>query len=131
MNKVFLGGTCNGSTWRDEITPILQIEVFNPVVDDWDESCQKVEIVEKELHCNIHLYVITSDMTGVFSIAEAIESAHNPRKITIFHVLPDGFSKAQLKSLEAVIDMVLRLGGIAYIDLDLRRSARVINHCFK
>ena len=27
--KVFLGGTCNGSKWRDEIIKLLEIDYFN------------------------------------------------------------------------------------------------------
>lgn len=131
MNKVFLGGTCNESTWRDELIPLLQVAFFNPVVDDWNETCQSQEEFEKLINCNIHLYVITIDMLGVYSIAEVIDSAHTQNKQTILHVIPDGFDKSQLKSLKAVCDMVGRLGGISYIDADLRRSARVINHCFK
>lgn len=32
--KVFLGDTCNGSTWRNKLIPLLEIEYFNPVVED-------------------------------------------------------------------------------------------------
>jgi len=67
---------------------------------------------------------------GVFSIAEAIDSVHNKSKRTILHVIPDGFEKGQIKSLKAVVDLVNTRGGIAYIDSDLRRSARVLNNCF-
>ncbi|MDR1818841.1 MAG: nucleoside 2-deoxyribosyltransferase domain-containing protein, partial [Methanobrevibacter sp.] len=48
MNKVFLGGTCNGSGWRDELKKQLKIPYFDPVVDDWDEEAQKNEIKERE-----------------------------------------------------------------------------------
>jgi hypothetical protein len=34
MNKVFLGGTCAETTWRDDLIPKLQIDYFNPVVED-------------------------------------------------------------------------------------------------
>ena len=34
QRKVFLGGTCNESTWRDELIKKLKIDYFNPVVDD-------------------------------------------------------------------------------------------------
>ena len=34
-NKVFLGGTCNNSTWREELIPQLKIDYYNPVVKDW------------------------------------------------------------------------------------------------
>ena len=41
MKKVFLGGTCNGSTWREELIPILEINYFNPVVSDWTPEVNK------------------------------------------------------------------------------------------
>ncbi len=33
--EIFLGGTCNNSTWREYIIPRLNIKYFNPVVDNW------------------------------------------------------------------------------------------------
>ena len=131
MNKVFLGGTCNETTWRDDLIAALDVGYFNPVVDDWTPECQEIEEVEKSSHCNIHLYVITSDMTGTFSIAEAIESAMTRGKQTILHIIPEGFSRAQLKSLEAVSNMVKKHGGISYIDPELHRTARVLNYSYK
>ena len=128
--KVFLGGTCAESTWRDELIPLLQADIFNPVVEDWNESCQELEGIEKNTKCNIHLYVITNEMIGAFSVAEAVESSMTAGKITIFHVLPEGFNAQQLHSFKAVCKMVSKHGGIAYIDDDLMRTARVINYCF-
>ena len=108
MNKVFLGGTCNESAWRDELIPMLEIDCFNPVVDDWTPECQEEEYRQKEI-CNIHLYVITPKMIGVFSIAELIDSSNKNPKRTVFMILSkDGdeeFTKGQLKSLHAVGDM--------------------------
>ena len=96
--RVFLGGTCNHTTWRKEIEDnVTGIELFNPVVSDWTPECQAVEIYEKENKCNIHLYVITKEMTGVFSIAEAVDSVHNKEVVTIFHVVPDEFREGQTK----------------------------------
>lgn len=129
-NKVFLGGTCAETTWRNDLEKVLQIPFYNPVVEDWTPECQQEERVQKEEHCNIHLYVITKEMQGVFSIAEVIDSTHQKGKRTILHVIPDGFDKGQLKSLSAVCDMVNANGGIAYIDTDLNRTARVINYAF-
>ena len=131
MNKVFLGGTCNDTTWRDELIAVIQVDYFNPVVDDWTEDCQLAEELEKSDGCNIHLYVITSEMMGVFSIAEAVQSSNEKGKVTIFHVIPDGFSVGQHKSLKATCDLISRNGGISYIDQDLHRTSRVINYCFK
>ena len=116
-NKIFLGGTCNESTWRDELIPKLEeidFDYFNPVVEDWTPECQDIEIYEKANNCDIHLYVITNKMKGVFSIAEAIESVFNKDKKTIFCVLNgfDGdFPDYQVKSLDAVGRMVERNGG--------------------
>jgi len=131
MDRVFLGGTCAETTWRDELVRIIQVDYFNPVVEDWTPECQANEEIEKRDRCNIHLYIITKEMMGVFSIAEVIESAHNHTKNTILHVIPDGFDEGQLRSLRAVVDMVKKHGGIGYIDDDLSRTARVINYSFK
>ena len=54
MKKVFLGGTCNESTWRNRFILMLDIEYFNPVVEDWTPECQANEYKQKEL-CDIHL----------------------------------------------------------------------------
>ena len=132
-NKVFLGGTCNESTWRDELIPKLEeidFDYFNPVVEDWTPKCQDIEIYEKANNCNIHIYVITNKMKGVFSIAEAIESVFNKDKKTIFCVL-DGFDgdfpDYQVKSLEAVGRMVERNGGKYVSSLD--KIIEILNTC--
>lgn len=127
MCKVFLGGTCNETTWRDELIKMIQVDYFNPVVDDWTPECIEIENIEKERKCNIHLYVITSAMTGVYSIAEVIDSAHKENVKTILQVIPNGFTHGQLKSLQAVVDLVKKHGSIAYIDEELARAARIIN----
>lgn len=50
-NKVFLGGTCNNSTWRNELIPLLNIDYFNPVVEDWTPECQAEEERQKNEEC--------------------------------------------------------------------------------
>ena len=75
--KVFLGGTCNNSIWRDVLIPLLTdngINYFNPVVDEGTEDCYKEELRQRKL-CDFCLYVITSDMTGVYSVAEVIDDS--------------------------------------------------------
>lgn len=106
MKKVFLGGTCNGSTWRDELIPHLTIDYFNPVVEDWTPECQEEEERQKEFDCDTHLYVITSDMKGVFSIAEAVESAMRQDKTCVLAIALGGFDKQQANSLRAVANLV-------------------------
>ena len=116
MHKVFLGGTCNESSWRDIIMPRLKIDYFNPVVDDWTPDCQAEEERQKNEECDIHLYVITPKMTGVFSIAELVESAINKGDNCVFcYLQEDGdltFNEAQTKSLNAVRDLVSQYGAV-------------------
>jgi hypothetical protein len=108
-SKVFLGGTCNDSTWRDELIPHLNVDYFNPVVEDWTPECKEVEEVEKNEKCDVHVYVITSQMIGVYSIAEAVESAANKDKILIFAVVEPGFTELQVDSLYATGALLARV----------------------
>lgn len=111
--KVFLGGTCNGTTWRDELIPKLEeldIDYFNPVVEDWTPECIEEEDRQKEIECGTHIYYITSEMTGVYSIAEVIDSVYCD-KDTIFIVNESGFDDRMLRSLDAVGKLVSRIGG--------------------
>lgn len=46
--KVFLGGTCNESDWRDSFIKKLKIDYFNPVVKDWNDEAYKEELKQKK-----------------------------------------------------------------------------------
>lgn len=118
--KVFLGGTCNESTWRDEIIPLLKIDYYNPVVDNWTDSCMQKEIEERK-RCDFCLYTITPKMAGVYSIAEVVDDSNKRSDKTIFVLLRnDGkkyFGKDQLKSLLAVAKLVATNGGEIFYSL--------------
>jgi len=107
--KVFLGGTCNNSTWRDSLIAMLNddVEYFNPVVEECTPE-SRVEEIRQRNECEISLYVITSEMKGVYSIAELIEDCHNKRGKTFFCFLEEGFNAGQIRSLCAVGNMVER-----------------------
>ena len=92
MKKVFLGGTCNESTWREFLIPMLNINYFNPVVDDWTEDCMKEEIRQREI-CDYCLYVITPSMKGVYSIAEVVDDSNKRPNKTIFCLLQKDIPK--------------------------------------
>lgn len=128
QNKVFLGGTCNKTTWRDELIPLLNIDYFNPVVEDWTEDCQKEEENQKENKCNIHFYMLTNKMTGVFSVAEVVDSVHDKTKKTVLQIDPTGFDKFQIKSLTALVDLINKRGGTAYISDNINEAAKKINN---
>lgn len=128
--KVFLGGTCNGSLWRETLIPMLGagVEYFNPVVKDWTPECQEREIQERE-NCDVCLYVITPKMTGVYSIAEAVDDSNKRPEKTLFcftdadffgedtgavaheNVNYPVFDRHQVKSLKMVGAMVEKNGG--------------------
>ena len=119
--KIFLGGTCNESAWREQIIPILNIDYFNPVVEDWTPECMAEEIKQRE-ECELCLYVITPKMTGVYSIAEVIDDSNKRPTRTIFvRLFKDGnetFTTGQWKSLGAVAEMVERNGAVSFFDLE-------------
>lgn len=128
MIKVFLGGTCNDSPWRDELIPMLRkngIDYFNPVVDDWNEECQKEEIRQREI-CDFVLYTITPKMTGSYSIAEVVDDSNKRPEKTIFCLLDKDihngyqieFGIGPLKSLLSVEKMVLRNGARTFHSLE-------------
>jgi hypothetical protein len=126
--KVFLGGTCNDSTWRNQIIPMLHMEFFNPVVADWTPACMAEELRQRE-ECDVCLYVVTPKMTGVYSIAEVVDDSNKRPERTVFVRLRDDgdlkFTDGQWKSLGAVAQMVMRNGGVAFDSL--RSSAQHIN----
>lgn len=120
MLKVFLGGTCNESTWRYNLIEKLNIDYFNPVVEDWTEECMVEELKQRQI-CDFCLYTITPQMTGVYSIAEVIDDSNKRPERTIFCLLEkwDGecFTPSQIKSLIQVGRMVERNGGEFFTDL--------------
>ena len=120
MKKVFLGGTCNDSSWRTFFESNLKINFFNPVVEDWTEECMAEERLQRE-DCDYCLYTITPKMAGVFSIAEVIQDSNKRPEKTVFCLIAaDGdevFSDSQWKSLNQVGQMVKRNGGKFFTNL--------------
>lgn len=123
MKKVFLGGTCNESTWRDYLISKLdnkKVKYFNPVVEDWTQECMEREIYERE-HCEWCLYTITPLMTGVYSIAEVIDDSNKRPSKTLFCVIDEDsekhFNEFQLRSLRQVAKMVTKNGGKSFISI--------------
>lgn len=118
-SRIFLGGTCNGSTWRNDLMPELTklgYDYFNPVVPDWTPEMKAIEDDEKNNKCDGFIYVITPDMTGVYSIAEIINSAHETKQAgygcCLFGLLgnKEDYGENQWRSLMAVIDMTNKIG---------------------
>lgn len=123
-HKVFLGGTCCKTTWRDKIIPKLTINYFNPVVEDWTPECIEEEYRQKNDLCDIHLYVITPQLKGVFSIAEIIQSCNTKDKTTVLYIMEKDeddnstWSKEMSKSLSEVSNLAQTDGAIICTSLD-------------
>ena len=107
-HKVFLGGTCSKTRWRNDLIKLLKIDYFNPIVKNWNKECQEEEERQKNFECDLQLYVITKEINGVFSIAEVTEAAINLGERCVFCVLGinNDFERHIKKSLEAVINLV-------------------------
>ncbi len=132
MNRVFLGGTANDSSWREELMPILDqagIDYFNPIVENWTEDDKQTEINERAI-CDFCLYPISPKMTGVYSIAEAVDDSNKRPKKVIFLVLKrdgdESFDDDQLSSLRSVGEMISKNGGFY-----CNKFAEVIEHIKK
>ena len=123
MKRVFLGGTCAGSTWRNRMMIYLHdagLEYFNPVVDDWNEEAQANELIEREL-CDFCLYTITPKISEYYSIAEVVDDSNKrpDRTVLVFLKSDDGwnFFDEKWKSLEAVARLVKKNGAQVFGDL--------------
>jgi uncharacterized protein with GYD domain len=129
--KVFLGGTIN-SDWRMHFVVMLNsnVKTFNPVKQNWTEA-DKLNEEHEKLTCNVHLYYITSNMSGVYSIAEAIDSANRNNIITIFQVNPEGFNESQINSFKATCDLIRKQNAYAILNKDLAYAANIINNLAK
>ncbi len=121
--RVFLGGTCNGSQWRDRMEQYLAadgLDYFNPVVKDWNEEAQANELRERE-ECDFCLYVITPRMVGTYAIAEAVDDSNKRPEKTVLVILrsdyQEYFGDDRWRSLQAVADLVERNGGAVFEDL--------------
>lgn len=83
---VFLGGSCNPTTWRRDIAiPILeeaQVKYFNPQVDEWFEELIQIESRAKET-AKIVLIVIDNLTRSIVCIHEAVEHICRGRRVVL------------------------------------------------
>jgi hypothetical protein len=121
MKKVFLGGTCNGSTWRERLIKNLKVNYFQPQSDNWTPEMMQEEIKQRA-ECDFCLYVITPKMTGFYSIAEVVDDSNKRPEKTIFSFIHEDegqtFSEHQLKSLEQTGKMIKENGAQFFTTLE-------------
>lgn len=124
--KVFLGGTCAGYKWRDKLIPLLKCDYYNPIVKNWSEEDRLREVNERETSDYV-LYVITSGMKGVYSIAEVVDDSNKRPEKTLFCNLYmngelaqnlTGYRKQMAHSLVAVENLLESNGVMVFHDLE-------------
>ena len=83
---VFLGGSCNPTTWRRDIAiPALEaafIPYYNPQVDDWYEGLVVLEASAKE-QASVLLFVIDAQTRAIASMLEATEYIVSGRRVVL------------------------------------------------
>jgi hypothetical protein len=91
---VFLGGSCDPTTWRADIAvPELtraRISFFNPQISDWHPNLIQLEAKAKEV-CEVLLFVIDSKTRAIASMLESIEYILSQRRVVIVILdIPEG-----------------------------------------
>ncbi|XP_068628745.1 uncharacterized protein raw isoform X2 [Battus philenor] len=113
--EVFLGGSCNPTTWRSDIAiPMLKkmgITYFNPQVDDWSTELMEVEHRAKTA-ARALLFVLDSETRAVAACVEAAHLAAAPRDLLL--VLRP-YSRNQLIGQEIISDQ-------EYVELSRARA---------
>jgi len=129
MKKVFLGGTCNGSLWRDDVMKKLKIHYYNPCGETWTPDMMKEELRQRE-ECDFCLYVITPKIEGFYSIAEIADDSNKRPEKTLFCFIEEDegkkFSDVQIKSLQQVAKMIKKNGATVFKTLD--EVTEFLNH---
>lgn len=101
--QVFLGGSCNPTTWRtDYAIPALtsnNISFYNPQVDVWDDY-----MIEKENNAKnnstILLFVIDTQTRGIMSVCEAIHYITLGKKVVLsLEMYPDVGDPNEVKDI--------------------------------
>lgn len=123
--RVFLGGTCSGYKWRNDLIPLLQCDYYNPIVKNWSEEDRLREVYERE-HDDYILYVITSGLKGVYSIAEIIDDSNKRPEKTILCILYDNFNIQMEHSLHAVENLA-KSNGVTVLS-NLNEVAEYLNN---
>lgn len=116
--KVFLGGTCSGWKWRNELQSLLKCDFYNPIVKNWSEKDRLREVHERETSDYV-LYGITNGIKGVYSIAEVVDDSNKrPEKTLFLNLYKEDdrqFTKQMSHSLKAV-ENLLKENGVKCFD---------------
>lgn len=121
---VFLGGTCDSSTWREELikkVDLTKVSIYNPIVENWSKEDQIREDKHK-VEDDICLFVITPEGEGFYSFVEATDYSNKYPEKTIFCVLYEAnsefFLEHEKKSIIKTIEIIKSNGVKVLNNLD-------------
>lgn len=127
--RIFMGGTTQGFNWREVLEnrfkDVENVELFNPVVDDWNCERIRIENEYKEI-CEMNLFVVTPYMEGIYSIAEVVDLSNKKPENLVFAYIDhfvDGkeirdFTKKMKHSLNVTGKLIEKNGGKVFTSLD-------------
>lgn len=122
---IFLGGTCAGPDYRKLLIPLLTVEYFNPVVENWTEA-DAVKENEAKLEASANVFVITPAAIGSYSIAELTELAITSDKpLYVMFMEVEGFTwnEHQVKSNTQIKKLLSKYDTLVFEDLELLAKA--------
>lgn len=130
-HEVFLGGSCNPTTWRQDIAiPLLKslgITYYNPQVAEWSSELIELEYLAKQ-SATVLFYVIDSRTRNVVGMIEAAHYAGARRKLVL---VIDQYQPGQIVAGELVSHqeyMELSCGQLMLQDLVERQGIPVFNN---
>jgi len=108
--RIFLGGSCNPTTWRKDVAiPLLvahDVPFFNPQVDDWDPSLVAME-AQAKAEAPVLLFVIDAATRAIASMIEVVEliSEGYTCVVVIHEIQPDQVVAGEIPSKAEVKDL--------------------------
>lgn len=107
---VFLGGSCNPTTWRRDVAiPLLEdahVKYFNPQVDEWYEELVQIETRAKET-AKVLLMVIDNATRTMVSINESVEYICRGRRVVLVvdDILPGTVLEGEVVAPDELADL--------------------------
>ena len=100
--NVFLGGSCNPTTWRkDTAIPAFDaagVTFFNPQIENWYSEFQAIED-EAKANADTLLFVIDPQTSAIASMLEAFSAKAQGRDVALV-ILGDMPAGTQIKGVE-------------------------------
>ena len=108
--------------WRDELIGMIDknIQTYNPIVEKWDASSSDNYEIKRGI--DFLLYVLTPELNGFMSIANAVDASNKMPEKLLFCYLPEyngkKFNKHNLECMKAIKNLIKNNGGKVFDNLN-------------